>query len=168
MRHDALRDTMACLMREAECNDVHSAYRTCIAPGRSKWVYLTTGGTGPSCTKVLKRIAGKIAEKNNIHTPWSASEWAATDSAPPSLDLTVPAPRTNCAVIGSIWPSNYGEHENEKTMSLSRSIWVVTEWPSTTSGEKCGRTYWTYSEHSFSHSAELGVQHFIFPWYPQP
>ena len=26
-------------------------------------VFLTTGGTGPSCTKVLKRIAGKIAEK---------------------------------------------------------------------------------------------------------
>ncbi len=26
-------------------------------------VFLTTGGTGPSCTKVLKRIAGKIASK---------------------------------------------------------------------------------------------------------
>ena len=26
-------------------------------------MFLTTGGTGPSCTKVLKRIAGKIAEK---------------------------------------------------------------------------------------------------------
>ena len=26
-------------------------------------VFLTTGGTGPSCTKVVKRIAGKIAAK---------------------------------------------------------------------------------------------------------
>ena len=26
-------------------------------------VFLTTGGTGPSCTKVIKRIAGKIAGK---------------------------------------------------------------------------------------------------------
>ena len=137
MRHDALRDTMACLMREAGCNDVHTepallpvnpndfGTRTNTAEGarldiaargltsafertffdvrvshpfaasnvtvslkalyernekekRDKYqervletekgsfeplVFLTTGGTGPSCTKVLKRLAGKIAEK---------------------------------------------------------------------------------------------------------